>query len=253
MPAQICIFGHSHVWSIRRAIHDIELDDFTFTAPLCGTQAMPGPIVYADRNGRFQLTSTLAALFNGLEPSQDLWLLSMVQGNFYNRLGMLHAGEPFDFVLPDHADLPLDIEATHLPYMAMREALVDEMAEMPPYLELLAASPFAKQVIIAGAPPPPLENSHFEALLGDQGLMPQLSPAHVRLKLWLLQEEILEEQCRAHGIAFVSTNMKDAQDEQGYLLPQHIKDAVHADGTWSKAYLMKVTGEIRSRMENLHD
>lgn len=245
----VCVFGHSHVWSVRRAIAAPLVERVRFEAPICGTQEMPGPLLYWDGQKRPQLNAVLAALLNRLSPSPDLWLLSMVQGNHYNQLGMLTSGVPFDFVLPTAPDLPFDAEALNLPFMAVKAALEAQMAPMPTYLDRLRATEFAPQILIAGVSPPPHDSLIFKPMLEEKDLMPELSSPYVRLKLWRLQNEILEEACRARGLVYLSGDILGTQDEEGFLSPAYVKDAVHSNGEWAQMFLRSVADHIETRAE----
>lgn len=251
MPQTICVFGHSHVWSVRRNVNQPIADGFEFQAPLCGTKEMPGPLVYFQgEKQRPHLTPVLVALLNRLTPSPDLWLLSMVQGNYYNQLGMLTSGQPFDFIDPGEPEAPFDETALHLPYGAVKAAVERQMANLTHYLRRLKVSDFSEQMLIAGTPPPPRDTEVFKPMLEEKGLMAELTPPHVRLKLWRLQDEIYARMSDEAGLRYVSAAMTHAQDGDGYLLPEYVKDAVHANGPWAALYLKKVAEEVTAIRES---
>lgn len=249
----VCVFGHSHVWSVRRVVDKPITQGFAFEAPLCGTQEMPGPLLYEDHGNKQHLTSVLTALLNRLTPSPDLWLLSMVHGNYYNQIGMLTSGQTFDFTLPDEPDLPYDATATNLPYLAVKAAMEAQMVSLPTYLQRLKMTEFGSQTLIAGTCPPPRDSAYFKSMLEEKGLMAELAPAHVRLKLWKLQDAVYADMCHAKGMAYVSGAMPDTQDQEGFLLPEYIKDAVHANGDWAALFLKKVAATISRRQETQDD
>lgn len=253
MTQTVYVFGHSHVWSVRGVINRPLADGYAFEAPICGTKEMPGPLLYWDHRKKPRLTAVLAALLNRLTPSPDLWLLSMVQGNYYNQLGMLTFGQPFDFISPDASDLPFENTAVHLPYLAVKAAMEAQMANLRIYLERLKNTDFGAQTLIAGVSPPPRDMVHFKPMLEEKGLMTDLSPAHVRLKLWRLQDQIYANICKKQGVEYVSGFISEAQDEDGYLSPEYVKDAVHANGEWAALYLKKVAAAITRRREREDD
>lgn len=250
MTKTVCVFGHSHVWSVRRVIDAPIAEGFRFEAPVCGTQELPGQLIYQDARRRPRLNAVLASLLNRLSPSPDLWLLSMVQGNYYNQLGMLTSGVPFDFVLPTAPDLPLDAHAVNLPFGAIRDALEAQMAGMSAYMDRLIATRFAPRILIAGVSPPPRDSAVFKPMLEEKGLMPELSSPYVRLKLWRLQNDILEEMCQARGLAYISGAIPETQDREGFLSPEYVKDAVHSNAEWAKVFLRKTADCIKATPEH---
>lgn len=204
---------------------------------------MPGSVVMRDPKGRIQLTATVTALLNELRSRDDVdatWLLSMAQGNHYNQLGMLSPDGPFDFVLPGREDLPFEDGATLVPYGAMHHTLSEVIDEIPLYLELLSKSSFTRRTIIFGPPPPARDEYHFAALQAAAASPEPLTPPFVRLKLWHLQNRIYADLCRKNGLLFASGKLDAIQDRDGFLRPELVKDAVHANATWAKIYLRRI-------------
>jgi len=254
VPSNVVVFGHSHVWSFRRAIGlgIPQTEGFTFEAPLCGTKEMPGPIVLRDLRGRPQLTATLAALLlrGASAPNlEDTWLLSAVQGNHYNQMGMLSPDGPFDFVLEERQDLAGLLGAAMLPTAAVRAALRDTMDEIPDYLKVLGKWRPPARTLIAGPPPPGESEAPFIEAQASLATRHPVTAAPVRLKLWHLQNALYRDLCRQNGMIFVPGDIAGTQDEIGYLKPEYVKDSVHATHEWAMLYLQKVAGVIRARKE----
>lgn len=248
---RIVVFGHSHVWSMRRAISGLKSAPGTpeILAPLCGTKEMPGPIVYHDFKGKIQLTSTISALlakWSDHPEADTTWLLSMVQGNYYNQLGMVATDGAFDTVLPFAPDLPLDEDAELIPYAALRDMLLDQMAEMKSYVRLMSKGAFSHRTILAGTPPPVLDDTPIRTLLSKEAVEDPPSAPHVRLKLWLLQNALMEEMCDGTPLVYIPGTPTDTQDKTGFLRSEYVKDAVHANGEWSSLYLSKITSHLAS-------
>lgn len=239
---RIVVFGHSHVWPMRRAVAALTPTEGVpqVVAPLCGTKEMPGPLVYHDGHGRQQLTATLTALLSRLSASPDAAstvLLSMVQGNYYNQLGMVASGGVFDVVLPFAPDLPLQEGAIVLPYGAVREMMLVTMSELKTYISLMARGPFAKRTILAGPPPPIRDDAPIRELLASEGVTDSPSPAHVRLKLWHLQDRLYAEMCKGTPLVYLSGAPEGVQDDEGFLRPDLVKDAVHGNQKWASLLL----------------
>ena len=241
---------------MRRAIaaYDSRDDSLEVTAPLCGTKEMPGPIVYYDSAGKIFLTSTLSALIaqtSGQTDAQTTYLLSMVQGNYYNQLGMIETGEPFDFVLPFAPHLPLDSSATHIPYGAVRTMLLTKMDGVEDYLRLMSRTPFAARTIAGGPPPPVRDDAVIKTLLNQEGITDPVSAPFVRLKLWHLQNQIFSELCRKFSLTYLAGAPADTQDEDGFLRVEYVKDAVHANGLWAELFLTDVIAMATASEEKI--
>lgn len=204
---------------------------------------MPGPIVYYDLAGKLFLTSTLSALIEETSARPDAettYLLSMVQGNYYNQLGMIETGGPFDFVLPFAPDLPLDTSATHIPYAAVCAMLLTKMIGVDEYLEIISRTTFAARTIVAGSPPPVRDNAVIETLLSQENVTNPVSSPFVRLKLWHLQNQIFSELCQKSPLTYLVGTPTGTQDQDGFLRPEFVKDAVHANGPWAELFLADV-------------
>ena len=80
--------------------------------------------------------------------------------------------------------------------------------------------------------------------------MPELSSPYVRLKLWRVQNDILGEMCRARGLVYVSGDIPETQDGDGFLSPEYVKDAVHSNGDWAKVFLARVAERIKAAAEH---
>jgi hypothetical protein len=173
MTAQLMIFGHSHVWSVRRALGlGWQKDGVQVAVPICGTKEFPGPVIYELTDGRTALNPVLVAALNRVIDAgahDQTWLVSMTQGNFFNQLGMVAEGGLFDFVLASRPDLLLTPGAVVLPAAALREMLTSWMVPVGQFLSILVKFPFGRRIIVVGPPPPPEDQAVIEAMLAGDG------------------------------------------------------------------------------------
>ena len=72
-------------------------------------------------------------------------LVSMVQGNHYNVIGLVQDGAQFDFVLPGREDLPVLPGAQIILYGAVRDTIVNEMKELEALLRRLTEGWYSKE------------------------------------------------------------------------------------------------------------
>lgn len=248
---QALIFGHSHVWSVRRALSaGWSHPAVTASAPICGTKELPGPIVYGTGKDARLNPVVVAALYRiiGTPAQDDTWLVSMAQGNFYNSVGMLAQDRCFDFVLASHPALPVTPGATLLPSSALREVLAQPMDQLKSLAHILSRQPFQQRVILVGPPPPPRDEDGITELVGASSKAADetwlINPAWTRLKLWHLQNEIARDYCAASKVRYLSGNLPGVQDEDGFLRPNMVKDAVHANHLYSALLLDRIAAIV---------
>jgi hypothetical protein len=242
------IFGHSHAWSLRRAIDSGEYvtcdPGFDMKVILCGTQKFPSTLLVHSTLGSESINPALLSALADypsklVNPNQEIWLISAVQGNYYNIVGMLDEGAPFDFVMPGHEDLPFDINGHVIPYGAVVESIAAQTAELAPFYKRLSRLGYTG-IIHLGAPPPhPSSDKFLEQLSADPKLAGKVlgvSAAPTRLKLWLAQERVLTELCRTAGVIYRPAPAV-AADENGYLRQPLCKDAVHGTSAYAQMAL----------------
>ncbi len=252
----LVVFGHSHVWSVRRAIAEgWSHPGVTAEVPVCGTKELPGPVIYLQPGTKPTLNPVIIALLNKAQArptASGTWAVSMVQGNFFNQLGMVTSARHFDFVLDSHPDLPLTPGATILPCAAVRWVLAQQMAEFQAYAPILARTAFHDRMILVGPPPPPRGEQEIAALLANdpKGATEAalITPAFTRLKLWHLQNQLAAGYCAAARLqylagdlaSYLAGELSGVQDADGFILPDFIKDAVHANHTYAAILLHRL-------------
>lgn len=246
------VFGHSHVWSMRLACNrGWTHPDVSVEVPVCGTKELPGPLTFQTDNGKNRLNPIIMALMHkhaAGEDTAETWMICMVQGNYYNQVGMLVEGDLFDFILSSQPDLPLEQDAIVLPEAAVRDALKLQMASLNTALPALANSPFGTRTILVGPPPPMKGTAEIEKKLatmaeGSTGNL-FISPAAVRLKLWHLQNEIASGMCQSTSISYHKGGMHGTTDEDGYLKQGLVKDAPHANHKYASELLSALATRI---------
>lgn len=245
-------FGHSHMWAMANAISRVDECQMSFAPKVvaCGLKEIPGPLVYQDSNRTTHINSAIMssinrAITNQKEPS-ELWLVSLVQGNYYNQIGLFGQPTRFDFVLPSNPDMGIADAATFLPYSAIKEILVEKMDELSAFSKRIGQ--FANGgVILLGSPPPPRSPEGIKAFLVEKNIDPgnvEINDSFTRLKLWRLQNEITQEICDRDGHAFIAGDMPSVTDDDGFLLDEFVKDFAHANYLYSLKILENVNQVI---------
>ena len=188
--------------------------------------------------------------------SPELVLLA-IAGNEHNSLGLVNHPQPFDFVLPEAPNLPLDAGAQIVPAGLVREVFRFSLHQVAfPILRHLKAH--LSLPLFALEPPPPIASAAYTAartqpesqneedrgaalstLRRKEGLLQRLrergvAPAALRYKLWRVQSSLLKEFCSELDIEFVPAPSK-AQDAEGLLSePYWGSDATHANAAYGQ-------------------
>jgi hypothetical protein len=239
---QIRIIGDSHVDAIKRAMTAAKPDpDFVLSAQRI--RRMKEAAVVGD----IELTDFLqqsAAL-----DTCDL-VVSAMGGNQYNAFGLVQHPQAFDFFLPGRPDLKPLPNRQILPYQLLldmfRTGVGGKDGER---LKQLRAATKAK--VLHLCPPPPKEDAALilqkhETLFVKQGLLEHgVTPASIRLKLWLLQTLVMRDLCREYGVKFIPVP-DETCTAVGYLQPAYYaNDATHANPAYAALQLERLKALTR--------
>ena len=238
------IFGHSHVWPMRRALlSGFSSGVYRPEVLLCGTREFPGGGWVRTTGGQPMLSPVLLSALHTAEIRASDWLISLVGGNYFNQVGMVFVDQEFDFVLARRPELPLNKSATFLPESAVRGVLKQHLDDFLSYAKLLAAHSNPDQTIVVGPPPPASTLEEISSLIAadqkaSRGKVRPASP-WVRLKLWSLQEEEMREICQMTKLNYCS-GAEDVSDDDGFLLREYVRDGVHANFEYANVVLDKI-------------
>jgi hypothetical protein len=236
-PVRILIIGDSHVDAVKRAALTLAVDEsVAVTAERIARLKDDKPVGDVEFEVFLQRIASLTP--------RD-FVVSMVGGHQYNAFGLVQHPEAFDFHLPERPDLPPLRQREILPY----QVLLDQFRSSAngkdgERIRKLRQSTPARVVHVC--PPPPKENSdhimqRHEALFVKQGLLQNgVTPATIRLKLWLLQVGALKVVCTACGVEFLPVP-SGAQTPVGYLAPAYsADDATHANLDYAALILQQL-------------
>ena len=176
---------------------------------------------------------------------------SCYSGNDYHVLSMVRHPDPYDFVLPDRADLKLDGDAQILPFAAieatMRTALQQAIAD------LTAISRSLPCPLVNIASPPPIPDNAFlnrpTNAFWSKAESLGISSASFRWKVWRLQSMIYEEGCASAGIVTLPPP-EAAVDADGFMRPAGWHpDGVHGTTWYGVHVLDQIAALARVRIE----
>jgi len=224
----ICI-GGSHTNAIALAIGDSDRD-------VCVINLRK----FADGFVRTKETLTLCPDVLDLIRSRSGPVFSFVGGNRHNRIGLVKHPRPFDFVLPDHPDLPLDPNADIIPFDALRGALQRECEATLQRIHVLFEH-CGEKLTQVESPPPAVEAKVLE----DRGSLREyirnngVAYGPMRVRLWRLHSMIIRLFCKRLGMRYLAAP-PESMDADGFLLPELTRNATHGNGKYGALVLQQL-------------
>jgi len=167
--------------------------------------------------------------------------VSMIGGNDHCTICLANDPRPFDFVLPEAPELPMDPAAEIIPAGLLRAEL---KRRITPHLDMLAALRAAvsgRLVHLESPPPVPAaafiesKPDTFSQVLAERGV----APAGFRYKMWRLHSALYAQACAALGVEFLSAP-RQMQDAQGMLVAPAWRDATHANAFYGRHVLAQL-------------
>lgn len=168
-------------------------------------------------------------------------VFSFVGGSVHNVMGLVAHPRPFDFVLPWATDLPIDKNAEYLPYQIARKLTEDLSAQ---YLfQMMRIRKLCRGEMIHISPPPPSANQIRLSKDIPWNMYPemtdQVASACLRMKLWLLQANIVSNWCIENSVTYVPSP-DVAADGNGYLIEEYYRDGAHANAAYGELVLRQM-------------
>ena len=157
--------------------------------------------------------------------------------------------KPFDFVVAAHPGLVVDPGVELVPELQVREVFQPSMNQLE--MALTPMLDTGARPIVLGTPPPKGDNEAirrgmqvhadiFAKIASDLCLDPekaQLAPAHLRLKLWWLLQQMMAETAERLAVEFWPVSAS-AMTEEGYLRPEYWGgDATHTNAAYGALML----------------
>lgn len=168
-------------------------------------------------------------------------LFSLIGGGGPVAISLLAHPRRYDFVLPGAPGLPLDPEAEILPFDAVTAIL---RTKIQPFLDLMIhlRSLTRQRVRHLQSPPPCADARRALAHIPwamFPGMTREISPAHLRYKVWRLHSDIVAGVCADHDIGFIH-RPDSAVDDDGYLRAEFSRDGIHANEAYGVLQLRQM-------------
>ena len=195
---------------------------------------------------RKEILATRAGMLKRSQDAHRVDTLLCIAGNHHNTVAMRMGSELTDFILPSEPDLPLEKNATIVPYSAVYQSIYN--------LSLVAFSSLVDLIrnacdgpLIHLYPPAPIEDEdlirklqreHAERSGVDFGTRPldnvSLSPPLVRYKAWCIGKAVIRDLCDSYGI-YVTGGPDNLTTEDGrFLFEGGHSDATHGGEEYAR-------------------
>lgn len=166
-------------------------------------------------------------------------VFSIVNTGARDLLTLIQHPQPFDFILPDRPDLPLDPNAQLISFYAMRDAFSRHLNKDFSILALAKSCAAGKVIHIISQPP--LESEEIILTYAPWQLKEsdRISSPWLRLKAYLLCTSLLIEFCKENGIEIIYPPAV-AIDDKGFLKTDYYSNATHANVAYGRLVLEKM-------------
>ena len=218
------IVGDSHANAFVKALR---------ATPVQGLQAIDIRFI-ADQNAK---SKVIPGNIARTHPAKTIYCC--IGGTEHNLLGLIETDEKFDFFLSQ--DDSVDFQRSIIPHQVVRSALQHRLHSL--FLRMTELRRHYPGDFIYVAPPPPFRELGETARL-PSAFQPHLHmgivPPQIRMKLYRLRNEIVEEHCRAEGIKFLGAP-SEASDSEGFLLTSlWDRDPTHGNAAYGALVLSQI-------------
>jgi hypothetical protein len=236
------VLGHSHTNAIAQAAIEQRRQDISVHR-----------LHAKDRSEEALSTGEAVELVSSLGPDSCVFLA--VLGAYHNVLGLLRAGQDFDFLVHG-SDIPDPNAQVRVPHRAIVSAFAEQFARQDKIENLIAAAKCP--VHLLSAPPPKRSNDFIlQRFMGQKKQVYRgrsvkevgIERAESRLKLWLLEERLMADWARSRGMQFLPPPPA-AFDDSGFLREDcYSEDVTHANARYGALVIDQITAIIENRRE----
>jgi hypothetical protein len=173
-------------------------------------------------------------------------VLSMMGGGAHTVLSLAPHPQPFDFILPERPDLPLDPDAEVIPFEVMRRRLLADAQEFLDLTELVRRN--VRGAMYHVDTPPPVADADFIRPQVPWQYFPgrreDISPKWHRWKMWRINTELAREHAKRIGIGFIG-HPTAAQDGEGFLDQRYCSDGIHGNEAYGDLLARRILDVTR--------
>lgn len=191
--------------------------------------------------GAVEGTQELPALRKDIAAQLKPPLISMMGGGAQTVLSLGRHPRPFDFILPEEANLPLEADVEIVPYDAIRERLIEDWQPFWRLTELVAS--LVDGPVFHVDSPPPISDPAFIAphIPWDffPGRLHEVAPRYHRYRMWRLNTLVMQDYCRKTGIGFIC-HPPESEDSDGFLQEPFSDDGIHGNACYGALLSNKI-------------
>ena len=239
----VVMIGHSHLGAVidalgqRQPSSDISNPIHYYVHDVWANNTQ---YAFPDGNGGVAFNQELLQTIHDIviEDRQPRYI-TFFGGNGHIVLALSKHPRPFDFVLPERPDLPLEADAEILPYSYISKILLQQMGS---YIWQLIAfrQAISRRCYCVETPPPCGDDQYLRTHLGTYVPDPgNVIGRDLRWKMWRLHSRLLREICEANDIEFVAVP-EAVCDENQFLNPKAYGiDATHGNAWYGEVLLSR--------------
>ncbi|WP_425987567.1 hypothetical protein [Ensifer sp. R-19] len=200
--------------------------------------------------GNYRINPEILGLVNSRVPEGlERIYISMFGGNAHNALTLLEHPRPFDFILPERPNLPVE-PGRELVTSSYINAFLNKMAAVA-VLNMAALRHSVSEAIYHFESPPPVGDNRFimdnlEGYFIEQSNNPQIAPIYLRYKLWRMHSILISGFCAQAGIEFLPSPA-ESLDAAGFMKSEHARDSTHAGASYGGLILKDLERRLGSK------
>lgn len=236
--------GHSHMICVLEAAEAAGLPFRAITLKDINT---PGDVaslrtrLLIDRAKPDFADDTKALIADSRDP-----VFSFVSGVQHVQMGIRRLSDPseppFDFILPEAPQMPLDPEAEVVPFECVCDALAHAYRNRFKMMARVAA--LAPGRMCQFAPPPPAPQPLMAAFTARKGVPGAPVPSAIfRRKLWRATVHVFRRQTERLGIRFLDCP-PEAIDEDGCMREELVRNLTHGNAAFGALVLEQIRGVL---------
>ena len=241
MKKRVLAIGHSHLGALEFFLRSKQ--EFSeFELEIVQLLSSEYADIEQDSDGR------TARTLRQKDENCDLVVLA-ISGNEHQMMGLVNHPRPFDFVLPERPDLPLQKDREIVPFELIRDTLE---SWMKPDLFRKMSELLTRPMFQLEPPPPVLDEEHIRNHAGIfREKIDKFGVNHpaIRFKLWRVSSNLIASYCAKFGIEFLPVPA-EAVGPEGFLHYMALcPDPTHANG-WYGALVVHQLRELLDRRKN---
>jgi len=263
MKKTVIIIGHSHASCLKAAlkknIYCPRNPFIKFVPAAIGSRAFIGGLITFDAHGNMMPNPIIQKCISAhaKDNARDIWLLSVLGGNYSNRLGLFQDGPLYDINLPsqefmeNREETISELGAAHrafVPYDAIINVYEKLYSEIKSLFKVLQQQRVKGIMHVSGPSPIPDETYIRENLPANlvkraRKIDPEneliINPISLRMKLWTCECDAVKKICKETSVHYIH-QPEDAIGPDNFRKSETYADVLHGSPLYGAMALEKV-------------